>query len=73
MFGTVLENVVTDPDTRHVEYDADSITENTRACYPIHYIPNHVASGTGGIPKNVVFLTADAYGVMPPIARLSAE
>ena len=73
MFGTVLENVVLNPTTRAVDYDADSITENTRACYPIHYIPNHVPSGTGGIPKNIVFLTADAYGVLPPIARLTAE
>jgi phosphoenolpyruvate carboxykinase (ATP) len=73
MFGTVLENVVLDPATRAVDYDSTTITENTRACYPIHAIPNHVASGTGGIPKNIIFLTADAYGVMPPIARLTAE
>ncbi len=73
MFGTVLENVVMDPRSRAVNYDADTITENTRACYPIQYIPNHVPSGTGGIPKNIVFLTADAYGVLPPIARLTAE
>jgi len=73
MFGTVLENVMIHPTTRAVDYDADSITENTRACYPIHYIPNHVPSGVGGIPRNIVFLTADAYGVLPPIARLSAE
>ena len=73
MFGTVLENVVIDPATRVVDYDADKITENTRACYPIHYIPNHQPSGAGGHPKNIVFLTADAFGVMPPIARLTAE
>src|SRR5690606_2256408 len=73
MFGTVLENVVVDPRTREVDYDADAITENTRACYPIHYIPNHVPAGMGGIPRNIVFLTADAYGIMPPIARLTAE
>ena len=73
MFGTVLENVVTDPVTRAVDYDSVAITENTRACYPIHAIPNHVPSGRGGIPKHIVFLTADAYGVMPPIARLTAE
>ena len=72
-FGTVLENVVLDPATRAVDYDADAITENTRACYPIHYISNHVPSGRGGVPKNIVFLTADAYGVMPPIAKLTAE
>ena len=73
MFGSVLENVVMNPTTRAVDYDADAITENTRACYPIHYIPNHVPKGTGGIPRNIVFLTADAYGVLPPIARLTAE
>jgi phosphoenolpyruvate carboxykinase (ATP) len=73
MFGTVLENVVMNPTTRALDYDADSITENTRACYPIHYIPNHVPSGEGGIPRHIVFLTADAYGVLPPIARLTAE
>ena len=73
MFGTVLENVVVDPATRAVDFDADTITENTRACYPIHYIPNHLPSGAGGHPKNIVFLTADAFGVMPPIARLTAD
>ncbi len=73
MFGTVLENCVIDPATRAVDYDAQSITENTRACYPLPFIPNHVASGMGGIPKNIVLLTADAYGVMPPIARLTPD
>jgi phosphoenolpyruvate carboxykinase (ATP) len=73
MFGTVLENVVLDPVTRAVNFDADTITENTRACYPLHSIPNHVPSGAGGHPRNVVFLAADAFGVMPPIARLTAE
>jgi phosphoenolpyruvate carboxykinase (ATP) len=73
MFGTVLENVVLDPITRVADFDADSITENTRACYQIDAIPNHVLSGAGGHPKNVVFLAADAFGVMPPIARLTAE
>src|SRR4051812_44118849 len=73
MFGTVLENVVLDPATRAVDFDADTITENTRACYPLQFIPNHVPSGAGGHPKNVVFLAADAFGVMPPIARLTAE
>jgi phosphoenolpyruvate carboxykinase (ATP) len=72
-FGTVLENVVVDPATHAVDFDADRITENTRACYPIDYIPNHQPSGAGGHPKNIVFLTADAFGVMPPIARLTAE
>jgi phosphoenolpyruvate carboxykinase (ATP) len=73
MFGTVLENVVLDPATRSVDYDADRITENTRACYPIHYVPNHQPSGAGGPPKHIVFLTADAFGVLPPIARLTAD
>ena len=73
MFGTVLENVVLDPVTRAVNFDADTITENTRACYPLQSIPNHVASGAGGHPRNVVFLAADAFGVMPPIARLTGE
>lgn len=72
-FGTVLENVVLDPATRTVNFDADTITENTRACYPIDFIPNHLPSGAGGHPKNIVFLTADAFGVMPPIARLTAD
>jgi phosphoenolpyruvate carboxykinase (ATP) len=73
MFGTVLENVVLDPATREVNFDGDTITENTRACYPIDYIPNHLASGAGGHPSNIVFLAADAFGVMPPIARLTAD
>ena len=70
MFGTVLENVELN-DGRSVEYDSEKITENTRACYPIDYISNHVPTGQGGIPRNIVFLTADAYGVMPPISRLT--
>jgi phosphoenolpyruvate carboxykinase (ATP) len=73
MFGTVLENVVLDPITRRVRFDDQSITENTRASYPLHYIRNHVANGRGGHPRNIVFLTADAYGVLPPIAKLSRE
>ncbi|HEU4697711.1 MAG TPA: phosphoenolpyruvate carboxykinase [Gemmatimonadales bacterium] len=73
MFGTVLENVELDPATRAVDYDSTTITENTRACYPIDYIPNHRPDGQGGIPKNIVLLTADAYGVMPPIAKLTEE
>ena len=73
MFGTVLENVVLDPMSRTVEFDGQAITENTRACYPIDYIPNHVPSGRGGHPRNVMFLTADAFGVLPPIARLTPE
>jgi phosphoenolpyruvate carboxykinase (ATP) len=73
MFGTVLENVVLDPVTRAVQFDADTITENTRACYAIDAIPNHLPGGAGGHPKNIVFLAADAFGIMPPIARLTAD
>lgn len=72
MFGTVLENVVLD-EKRRVCFEDQSITENTRASYPLHYIRNHVPGGRGGHPKNVVFLTADAFGVLPPIARLTPE
>ena len=73
MFGTILENVVLDPASKKVKFEEQSITENTRASYPLHYIRNHVPSGRGGHPKNVVFLTADAFGVLPPIARLTRE
>ncbi len=73
MFGTILENVVLDPVRRQVDYADQSITENTRASYPIHYIPNHVHGGRAGHPRNIVFLTADAFGVFPPIARLTPE
>ena len=71
MFGTILENVVLDPNGRKVEFENQSITENTRASYPLPYIRNHVPSGRGGHPRNVVFLTADAFGVLPPIAKLT--
>ncbi len=73
MFGTILENVALDDLTRKVKFDDQSITENTRASYPLHYIPNHVKSGRAGHPKNVVFLTADAFGVLPPIAKLTRD
>jgi len=73
MFGTVLENVVLDPATKKVRFADQSITENTRASYPLHYIKHHVEGGCGGHPKNVVFLTADAFGVLPPIARLTPQ
>jgi phosphoenolpyruvate carboxykinase (ATP) len=73
MFGTVLENVVLDPATKAVRFADQSITENTRASYPLHYIRNFVEGGRGGHPKNVVFLTADAFGVLPPIARLTPQ
>jgi phosphoenolpyruvate carboxykinase (ATP) len=71
MFGTVLENVILDEDTREIDFDDGSITENTRASYPIHYIPNAVLPSRAGHPSNVVFLTADAFGVLPPISRLT--
>ncbi|HXF94687.1 MAG TPA: phosphoenolpyruvate carboxykinase (ATP) [Gemmatimonadales bacterium] len=71
LFGTVLENVVVDPESRVVDFDSTAITENTRASYPIHFIPNHVPGGMAGHPSHIVFLTCDAFGVMPPIARLS--
>ena len=72
MFGTVLENLVYD-EKRRVDFDDVSITENTRISYPLEYIENHVPSARGGHPKNIVFLTADAYGVLPPISRLTPE
>jgi phosphoenolpyruvate carboxykinase (ATP) len=72
-FGSVLENVVLDPATRIPNYDDDSKTENTRAAYPVEYIDNAVIPGFGGHPKNVVFLTADAFGVLPPVSKLTPE
>jgi phosphoenolpyruvate carboxykinase (ATP) len=72
-FGTVLENVELDLKTRQVDFESDKFTENTRAAYPIYYVPNHVEEGYAGHPENIFFLTADAFGVMPPIARMTAE
>jgi phosphoenolpyruvate carboxykinase (ATP) len=72
-FGTVLENVVVDERTRALNLDDDRYTENTRAAYPISFIDNAVPSGQGGHPRNVVMLTADAFGVLPPISRLTPE
>ncbi|WP_217914128.1 phosphoenolpyruvate carboxykinase (ATP) [Miltoncostaea marina] len=72
-FGTVLENVVMDPATRRLDLDDSSKTENTRAAYPLASIPNHVPSKRAGHPSAIVMLTADAFGVLPPIAKLSAE
>ena len=72
-FGTILENVPVDPITRSVDLFDDSITENTRASYPRHFIDNIVADNCGGHPKNIFFLTCDAFGVMPPIAKLTPE
>ena len=70
-FGTVLENVVMNPNTREIDFDDDTMTENTRGAYPISIIENWVPSGRGDHPKNIVMLTTDAFGVLPPIARLS--
>jgi phosphoenolpyruvate carboxykinase (ATP) len=70
-FGAVLENVVGDAHGR-LDLDDGSLTENTRSCYPLEYIPNTVAGGRAGLPKNVVMLTADAFGVLPPISKLSS-
>jgi phosphoenolpyruvate carboxykinase (ATP) len=72
-FGTILENVVYDPRTRIPDYDSDEKTENTRAAYPVDLIPNAVMSGMGSHPHNVIFLSADAYGVLPPVARLDED
>ena len=69
-FGSLVENVVMDPDTREFDFFDGSLTENTRVGYPIDYIPNAQIPGVGGIPKVVIFLTADAFGVLPPISRL---
>ncbi|MDX1965131.1 MAG: phosphoenolpyruvate carboxykinase (ATP) [Pirellulales bacterium] len=70
-FGTVLENTAFDPHTRQVDYADLSITENTRAAYPIEFIPNAVIPCMGGHPANIIFLTCDASGVLPPVSRLS--
>jgi phosphoenolpyruvate carboxykinase (ATP) len=72
-FGTVLENVVIDPDTRELDFDDASLAENSRGSYPIDFIPNASADNLGPVPKNVIMLTADAYGVLPPIAKLTPE
>jgi phosphoenolpyruvate carboxykinase (ATP) len=72
-FGTILENVAMNTETRRLDLDSDAFTENTRASYPVSHIPNATRSGAGGHPRAVMFLTADAFGVLPPIARLSAE
>ncbi|KAJ3080727.1 Protein kinase C-like 1 [Rhizoclosmatium hyalinum] len=72
-FGTVLENVVLDPITYEVDFKSRSITENTRVCYPITYIPNAKIPSQGSHPKNIIFLTCDAYGVLPPVSALTVE
>ena len=73
MFGTILENVVYDPVTREIDLDDARKTENTRASYPLTSIANIVPEGRAGNPRNIIMLTADAFGVLPPVARLSPE
>ena len=72
-FGSVLENVTLDPVTHVPDYNDDSRTENTRCAYPVEFIDNAVIPGVGGHPKNIIFLTADAFGVLPPISKLSTD
>jgi phosphoenolpyruvate carboxykinase (ATP) len=72
-FGTILENVDLDPVTRELDLDSDRFTENTRGAYPLHFIGNADPTGMAGQPTNVVLLTADAFGVLPPISRLTAD
>ncbi len=72
-FGTVLENVVMDPETRELDFDDNSLAENSRGSYPIDFIPNASDENMGPVPKNIIMLTADAYGVLPPIARLTPD
>jgi phosphoenolpyruvate carboxykinase (ATP) len=73
MFGTILENVAIDTVSRRIDLNDDSFTENTRASYPINHIPHTVRSGMGGHPTNIIMLTCDAFGVLPPVAKLSRE
>ncbi|QPO08572.1 phosphoenolpyruvate carboxykinase (ATP) [Sulfitobacter pontiacus] len=70
-FGTVIENMIFDEDTKELDFDDDSLTANMRCAYPLHYISNASAKATGGHPKNIIMLTCDAFGVLPPIARLT--
>ena len=72
-FGTVLENVILDAATRQIDLDDDTLTENTRAAYPITHLDQIVQEGIGGHPKNLIMLTCDAFGVMPPVAKLTTE
>lgn len=71
--GAVVENVVIDPETRKPDYTDNSLTENTRVAYPLEFIPNAVVPSVGGHPKTIIFLTADAFGVLPPISKLTKE
>jgi phosphoenolpyruvate carboxykinase (ATP) len=72
-FGTILENVAMDSARRRLDLDSSEFTENTRASYPIPHIPNATRDGVGGHPRNVLFLTADAFGVLPPVSKLTRE
>jgi len=72
-FGTLLENVVMDPETRELDLDSEAFTENTRGAFPIHFISNSSEAGMAGHPSNVILLTADAFGILPPVARLSRD
>ncbi len=72
-FGSILENVIVDPQTRAIDWDSDFLTENTRATYPVEHIPRAVLGGVGDHPRNVFFLACDAFGVLPPISKLTPE
>lgn len=72
MFGTVIENMVYDPHTKELDFEDSSLTPNMRCAYPLEYISNASETGVAGVPKNIVMLTCDAFGIMPPIARLTA-
>ena len=72
-FGTVLENVVIDPVTREIDLDDASLAENSRGAYPVEFIPNASADNMGPVPRTIIMLTADAYGVLPPIAQMTPE
>jgi phosphoenolpyruvate carboxykinase (ATP) len=72
-FGALVENVIMDEETREFDFDDNTLTENTRVGYPVDYISNAAIPGVGGVPKAVVFLTADAFGVLPPISKLTRE
>jgi len=72
-FGSVYENVVVNPVTREPDYSDDSLTENTRVAYPVDYIDNVIESGRGGHPSAIIFLSADSFGILPPISRLTTE
>ncbi len=72
-YGSLVENVVMDPDSRKINWDDLSITENTRATYPLGNVPNAIHPSMGGHPKNIIFLTADAFGILPPVAKLTTD